>query len=164
MFYSCIYTLFALTCLKNVSEELFANLLFIFFFCINLLLDILLTFRTSYKDLLLKCYIRDCELIKSNYSKSWFFLDLISSLPLEIIISHIFKIKSSLKLFHIMSLYDLIRLVKMFRFIRIWRVFKLQISDYMGFKRRLYYICFILFIMIFITHFAACGWYWIGLY
>ena len=53
---------------------------------ISLLLDMILTFRSSYKDDEIKTFVRNEKDIRHNYIQNNFIMDLITALPIELMI------------------------------------------------------------------------------
>jgi len=138
---------------------------------IFLLIDLVLNFRTAYVDRYDHLHIiTSPKAIAKRYLKSWFFVDLISSLPLEFIMplflgSHITNNDRSLsEFFKVLRIFRLLRGLKMLRVLRIFRLFN-------GYGRQLHFVretaillkcvkC--LAAMLITAHYFACFWYLVG--
>eukprot|EP00638_Chattonella_subsalsa_P017852 CAMPEP_0117892812 /NCGR_PEP_ID=MMETSP0950-20121206/24911_1 /TAXON_ID=44440 /ORGANISM="Chattonella subsalsa, Strain CCMP2191" /LENGTH=931 /DNA_ID=CAMNT_0005752867 /DNA_START=1 /DNA_END=2795 /DNA_ORIENTATION=+ len=127
------------------------SLLVDFFF----FLDIAITFRTAYVDN--QELVVDTRKIAIRYLKSWFMLDLITSIPVEPILSA-FKIGGA-----ILSVPKLIRMIKAIRILKIFRLMKLMkaMSDWerkdsmsLTLSRFLKFVVLVFLI----AHISACSW------
>lgn len=119
-------------------------------------LDLALNFRTAYfyKDKL----VTDGRKIGLNYAKGWFLVDLVSTLPLDLIISSSVGASTDRnllrlpRLLRLARLARLLRLLRLFRLTRIFRKAQLHISINFAvikmFKLAL--------LVIFLAHFMAC--------
>ncbi|CAL8071875.1 unnamed protein product [Calicophoron daubneyi] len=115
------------------------------------LIDIVLNFHTTFVGPT-GAVISDPMLIRINYLKSWFTLDLISCLPYGLLDLIGSKDKGS-----VTSILHTLRIV---RLLRLWRVLR-KLDQFLE------YVATILFIMIFcfilLAHWLACVWYMVGM-
>jgi len=90
-------------------------------FDVCFLLDILLTFFTSYTDPISNQEVTDLKLVAVNYIKGWFLIDVFSIFPFEQLIDTVGNINQLLR---VVRLSKLLRLVRMFRLARAYKYMK----------------------------------------
>eukprot|EP01084_Bolivina_argentea_P127349 225237_1 len=145
------------------------NKLGIMAFCIDivLLIDICVNFRTQYYDkwdrLLLHTNPYD---IAKKYFKSWFWLDLITSFPVEFIVNSNGPRDSNISAYiKVLRIFRLFRILKMLRVIRIIKIFD-GLSKMMDIAREMFFVMRLWKIlggMILTAHYFACIWWHVGL-
>ena len=129
---------------------------------ILLLIDVVLNFFTAYFDRFdhLRLVISHKKIAR-RYIKSYFFLDLFTSFPFEFMINQNQNI--DVRLFGLFRVLRIMRIVKLFRFFRMLKIFN-------GFMKRfvvreimlVFKVLKILILMLFISHFNACIWWFVG--
>ncbi|KAA0192740.1 Potassium voltage-gated channel protein eag [Fasciolopsis buskii] len=116
------------------------------------LLDIVLNFHTTFVGPT-GAVISDPMLIRLNYLKGWFMVDLIASLP--------YGLLGFLRTSDNTHMANLFVALKFVRLLRLWRVLR-KLDQYLE------YVAAILLIMIFcfilLAHWLACVWYMVGVY
>lgn len=127
-------------------------------FDILLLFDVILNFRTAYfdkyDDLRL---VTNAKSIAKKYIKGWFFIDFLTSIPLEFVVPpEQSNIASYLKLLRIFRLF---RIVKMLRLLKMLKIFdgimkRFSIRELVIFAK----MSRIVAAMLLFAHFAACFW------
>ena len=124
------------------------------FFC-----DILIIFNTAYFDENFKV-VDDRKVIAYKYLTGWFFIDLMSILPFDLILNAT-DLNSLVRFARIGRLYKLVRLtrlLKVLRFMKDRNKFMNLISDVLkvglGFER----LFFFLLLAILLCHIVACLW------
>ena len=124
------------------------------FFC-----DILIIFNTAYFDENFKV-VDDRKVIAYKYLTGWFFIDLMSILPFDLILNAT-DLNSLVRFARIGRLYKLVRLtrlLKVLRFMKDRNKFMNLISDVLkvgfGFER----LFFFLLLSILLCHIVACLW------
>ena len=90
-------------------------------FDVLFLLDIIITFFTSYTDPISNQEVTDLKLITVNYIKGWFLIDIFSIFPFEQLIDTVGNINQLLR---VVRLSKLLRLVRMFRLARAYKYMK----------------------------------------
>ncbi|KAJ3415551.1 Potassium voltage-gated channel sub H member 7 [Chytridiales sp. JEL 0842] len=138
------------------------DFMFLINLCVDLVffIDIFVQFRTPFRDEQSGQVVRDEKAIAKNYAKSWFFLDLISILPIDMIgfnpngddstkSSNLTQLRL-LRFIRLARLLKLLRVLRASRKLRKWQVYinlryaALQLAQYA-------------FIIIFLIHWLACG-------
>jgi len=124
------------------------------FFC-----DILIIFNTAYFDENFKV-VDDRKVIAYKYLTGWFFIDIMSILPFDLILNAT-DLNSLVRFARIGRLYKLVRLtrlLKVLRFMKDRNKFMNLISDVLkvglGFER----LFFFLLLAILLCHIVACLW------
>ncbi|CAH8560596.1 unnamed protein product [Dicrocoelium dendriticum] len=114
-------------------------------------LDIVLSFHTTFVGPT-GAVISDPVLIRLNYLKGWFMMDLIAGLP--------YSLLSGLSSKQSRHTTNLLNALKVVRLLRLWRVLR-KLDQYLE------YVATILLIMIFcfilLAHWLACVWYMVGM-
>lgn len=106
--------------------EVFVDMYFYF--------DIVINFRTSYKTPEGELII-DPKMIRDNYIRSWFFIDIVACLPVTYIgmmLSGINSDQSTGQSLKVLKIFRLLRLAKMLRLARVKRVLKRMDEDAPG--------------------------------
>jgi len=114
-------------------------------------LDLILNFITSYQ--VGNSEITDPSKIASRYLKGWFILDLLSTLPLDVMLASYIVGYSAL----IRST----RLIRLFRLVRIAQ-FMQKLSKTNIFNPAILRMVFLGFWVMIVAHWAACGWIAVG--
>ncbi|KAF0717473.1 hypothetical protein As57867_002258, partial [Aphanomyces stellatus] len=127
--------------------------------------DIFLNFRIAYHNSE-RVLIWDGRTIAATYIKGWFFIDLISTLPIDLIGS-LFSSSSGasqvLKSAKILRIFRLTRLFKLIRLLKIGKVFK-RIHDSVQLSPSTERLLKLITIMISFGHWCACIFHWIMLF
>ena len=135
-----------------------------------LLIDICVNFRTAYVDKYDHLHIiTSPKAIAKRYVRSWFFLDLISSLPLEFIIPIFLgqavddDDRTLSEFFKILRVFRLLRGLKMLRVLRIFKLFK-GYGRYFFVRETAMFLKVLrcLAAMLITAHYFACFWYLVG--
>lgn len=128
-------------------------------------IDILLNFFTAYTDPSTSLMVTSPKLIAKKYIKSYFFVDLIATLPLGYILTH--SSSTAIKIGKLGRLPKLVKFVRGLRMLKLLRVYKLQkfimrlegeYNIHHGVSRLIKIVVTILVV----THMAGCFWYLIG--
>lgn len=118
----------------------------IFFF------DIVLNFRTTYQNILTGDEVTEPKRIAINYVKGRFWIDLLSSIPFELVLPFFFTEEFSQK-------FILLSMLKLFRVLRLGRIITyMNESDDVKLSLRLFKVCFFLILYI---HCTGCLWYYL---
>ena len=141
-----------------------------FFIDACLMIDIVIVFRTAYICQFDRLrIIHDPILIAKRYLRSWFFVDLLSCLPLEHII-HLFTKDSDAWQYH-MVVIDFLRIIKLLRIVKIVNTFKFfsehgtKNKNANGrIKRMIVASAKHISCMVLMAHYFACFWYGIGVW
>ena len=121
------------------------------------LLDVLLSFRTTYFDEELQAFVIVSNLMARNYLRSWFAVDLLSSLPWDVIIndglsSEVAGGSIGFKLFNSLRLLKLFRLARLGKYVTAleeWFTLSPTVFDLLKLFFRIFTIC----------HFVSCVWW-----
>ena len=120
------------------------------------ILDIILTFRTSYQNIHTGDEITNSKLIAINYMCGRFWIDLISAIPFEVVPllfvapeQHTFV--NDLKFITILKLFRVLRLERIINY--------MNTTDENKLSLRLIKLCFFLLLYI---HISACFWFYLG--
>ncbi|KAK3271093.1 hypothetical protein CYMTET_20537 [Cymbomonas tetramitiformis] len=93
------------------------------------LLDIILAFRMGYLDLYTGCWVFNAREIRKRYLRTWFVVDLVSTVPLDVILSWWLD-SDELDALKILKCIRIIRLLKVLRILRAGRIFQ-RIEEYL---------------------------------
>ncbi|KAL3308716.1 hypothetical protein Ciccas_012748, partial [Cichlidogyrus casuarinus] len=115
--------------------------------------DIVLNFHTTFVGPKGEV-ISDAKIIRINYLKGWFIIDLLSCLPYDVF--NAFKPESSQN--QISQLFSFLKVVRLLRIGRVTRKID-QYFEYMAASLLLMILSFVL-----LAHFLACIWYYIGIF
>ncbi|OMJ81416.1 hypothetical protein SteCoe_18155 [Stentor coeruleus] len=126
-------------------------------------IDILLNFNTSYYSH--AELINDRKAIVKNYIKFWFWIDLISTFPYDVVYN-VIEIRShsfsyAPQLLRVLKFYRLLRLIRLAKMKKIF----IQIEEYIDSEAIINFLIVLrLFVFaFFITHWIACLWYYVSL-
>jgi hypothetical protein len=118
------------------------------------MLDVLLNFFTGYTDR--GVLIMDQSAVAAKYCRSWLALDLLSSLPMDLILSPRRTLLSGGASDSLLRLHSLVRLLKITRIVRFQRIMqRLQLVLYV--KNSFLTVFNIAMVFVFYTHCFACG-------
>ena len=124
--------------------------------------DIFINFFSAYENNEGRIVFKFKE-ISSNYIKGWFFIDLVSSIPIYLILDNSAVINSEFmsKIQHITKLARIIRLLKLARMFK----FNKQLKKYLmslKISQDISFIVYIMIIVLFAIHWTGCMWYFIA--
>jgi len=130
------------------------DIVFSVIFCI----DMLVSFRTAFVLKDEDAYVIIPQLMYYNYIKTWFTIDFVSTVPLEMIMSTV----SSANTFASSS--KLIKILRLFRLVKLTRIFKLKVylvrlESMCGIPATLFDFLSLMIKVVFIGHFIACFWW-----
>ncbi len=130
---------------------------FVFFF------DILICFRTGYFSDEDDAVITVPDKIYNNYLKTWFWIDLLSSVPFEFIIDEaISQTHVGVSSIRLLKSIRLVRLLKLARLIKLSRYVSL-VEDYVGISPATFDLALLFVQIIFIAHLLGCVWWGLGI-
>ncbi|CAD8096473.1 unnamed protein product [Paramecium primaurelia] len=146
-------------------------------------LDIIINFNTAFQHK--GQYVYDRQLIIQNYLKWWFWIDVVSTFPFDLIVeaatSSVVEVdedeltkeqsqaqKDSLvqtmKLLRILKFFRLIKIIRLLRVLKLKQLFT-KLEDYIdisGSVVTIYQLLKLTFIMLFVAHWLACIWHFIA--
>ncbi|OMJ74679.1 hypothetical protein SteCoe_26358 [Stentor coeruleus] len=132
------------------------------------ILDILITFNSAYIDVTGKLIISR-KAITKQYLKSWFFVDLISSIPLEFF--HTSSLENSskatynrfIKIIRVSRIYKILRMVRILKTLRLFRTNYMEAFFHWA-KVSTNYARMVIFMTasIISVHVSGCFWYYIS--
>ncbi|CAD8198985.1 unnamed protein product [Paramecium pentaurelia] len=146
-------------------------------------LDIFINFNTAFQHK--GQYVFDRSLIVQNYLKMWFWIDVVSTFPFDLIVeaatSSVVQVdedeltqeqskvqKDSLvqtmKLLRILKFFRLIKIIRLLRVLKLKQLFA-KLEDYIdisGSVITIYQLLKLTFIMLFVAHWLACIWHFIA--
>eukprot|EP01083_Nonionella_stella_P083707 231517_1 len=136
------------------------------FIDIFLLFDIVLNFRTGYIDKYDHLHIITSPvMIAKKYLSSWFWLDLISSLPFEFVIPLLIHEEDTRfsEFVKVLRIFRLLRGLKMLRVLRVFKLFK-GFGGYVFVREAAMTLKCVrcLAAMLITAHYLACFWYLVG--
>ena len=151
----------------------FAPGAYVFEWCLDFLffVDICFSFRTCYEQSHTQIYVASSSKIATNYLRSWFTIDVLSTLPLDLIIEAIIGStsagsgddgKTDLEVLKLIRIIRLVRLVKLARLFKLGKVAK-SISDYID-NPQLLQLSSLLMMIVFISHLLGCFWFLLSPY
>ena len=131
------------------------------------LIDIIVSFNAATYDDDFEL-IGDRKTIMKNYFFGWFAIDLISILPLELIINQNGEAGNMVRLTRIGRLQKITKLLKLARLLKFAKSSSLAFLDsvleYLQLSATFTWLFFFLFSFCFVTHLIACLWIIIGLF
>lgn len=131
---------------SNEFIEMFFNLLFVF--------DIGINFVTAFKKG--GVLIKDRREIAYEYMRTWFLIDLVSALPVDLLIKDLRqKQQSSSTGNNVNKLLRMLRIFKLLRVVKIRRVFK-RLEQYTKLNPSLVRLSKTLVVLVFAWHWIAC--------
>jgi len=121
--------------------------------------DVLVNFNTAYYDSFTEVYVFDRSKIAVTYFTFWFWVDVVSAIPLEVFL--ILVASSNANFIRFVKLFRLIRLIRVIKLYRnsSWELYlqKLRISP------ALINLLLLAIQILFLCHFFACFWHYISL-
>ena len=127
-------------------------------------IDILLNFRTAYFKDNNELEVRSKEIAK-HYLRTWFFLDLLATVRLDLIIiaaaSSDVENQNVLRLPRLVRTLRLIRLVRLLRLMRVARVFR-KFQNHFAVHAGIFKLSRLGLFILFLSHFFACMWYFVA--
>ncbi|ETV96450.1 hypothetical protein H310_10203 [Aphanomyces invadans] len=126
-------------------------------------LDILLTFRLAFhnSDRIL---ISDGVTIATSYLKGWFFVDVLSTMPVDTIVGYFTTASSKLlKSTKLLRVFRVARLFKLVRLLKLGKVFK-RVRDSIQLSPSTERLLKLIMIMVCFGHWCACIFHWIMLF
>jgi hyperpolarization activated cyclic nucleotide-gated potassium channel 2 len=134
--------------------------------------DIFVNFITAYDDVERGIPVRNPRMIASNYLKSWFIMDLLACLPIELIMilagagaedsSNPSAGGEQLKVARLMRLYRLYRLVRLLRMVKILKVASSSmrvVVEYLEMNQNATRLLKLFAVLLWLIHIFACCWY-----
>jgi len=136
--------------------EMFIDLFFI--------LDIAVNFRTGYLEVGLSGTkeILDPQLVAQQYLRGWFWVDLLSSIPLTMIQKLKPDLDDSLRAIKFLRFYKLTRLLKLVKLIKVGPLAEV-LDDWLILQRQNLKMAKMLMLSFVVTHTIACSWAAVGL-
>ena len=127
------------------------------------LIDIILNFRTGYYGLD-GILVFSFGPIATRYLKSWFMVDFLSTVPIDLIVNYLIDTEnaSSLKSFKLARTFRLFRLLKLVRLLKLQKILNFFRTDGEGVAPVVLHVCGLTFKMLFVSHLLACGFYFVG--
>ncbi|CAD8187027.1 unnamed protein product [Paramecium octaurelia] len=146
-------------------------------------LDIFINFNTAFQHK--GQYVFDRKLIMQNYLKWWFWIDVVSTFPFDLIVeaatSSVVKVEEdeldqqqnksqkdslvqTMKLLRILKFFRLIKIIRLLRLLKLKQLFA-KLEDYIdisGSVITIYQLLKLTFIMLFVAHWLACIWHFIA--
>lgn len=130
------------------NTEIFITALFGF--------DILISFNTAYLDYNIEQLVYDRIKIAKFYLKFWFWVDLLATIPFDMIIGAFYSSKG----------FGAIRAIRIFRMIRLFKLYRIVrhngLLNKLHIEPALMNLMTLIFQIFFIAHFFACFWHYIG--
>jgi CRP-like cAMP-binding protein len=115
------------------------------------IIDLLLNFRTAYINSASGEPVWDPRMIARQYLKSWFPIDLVASIPFDVILSN--TSGRFPRLVRIMRLFRLAKLVKLLKLSDVIIMFE----DHLNVNRNVFSVLKLLLLMSFVGHITACA-------
>ena len=121
-------------------------------------LDICLNFNTAYFDVRHECYIYSRPMIASHYLEFWFWVDLVSTIPFDDLVSLIGGVRKHLEAIRA------IRILRLGRLFKLHRLMKLSeyIEEKMGISSSQINLVMLMLQIFFVAHVFACFWHLLG--
>ena len=144
------------------SFEVFVTLMF--------LTDIFFNFNTAYPEG--PNYVIDRAMIASNYLKSWFVIDALSSFPVELVDLAMEASKELARqrgeVVEDNTFAKALRALRMVRLLRMMKLLKMQelideLEDRLGMNMQILQIVKMVVMLLYLTHLLGCGWFFIGM-
>lgn len=123
--------------------------------------DMCATFNTAYLDRRLETYVFLRPLIAKNYLKFWFWVDLVSTIPWDDVVSLLATTPSGTNL----SAVRAVRIFRLGRLAKLQRINKLSeyLEEKMGIGPSLMLLLVLLLQIFFVAHVFACFWHFLAL-
>eukprot|EP01083_Nonionella_stella_P149628 475533_1 len=127
-----------------------------------LLLDVYLNFRTAYFDRYNPFQlITNPSEIGAQYVKTWFLLDLLTSIPFEFLVPT--TNNDATRILKLLRIFRLLRLLKLLRFLRMMKVFNNMLRGILTRTVVMVLKCVrIICLMILTAHYVSCLWWFFG--
>ena len=123
------------------------------------LIDIIINFNTGYRDH--DVVVVDRALIAQNYIFGWFIVDLIATIPFDLIFES-FSVDTVHGTHHILQVSKISRILKLLRLFRARRVF-LTVRESLRFGHTVERLAKLIMSAVFVAHWFACTFYFIGI-
>jgi len=121
-------------------------------------LDIIATFNTAYEEKNTGLMVKNRKLIFMRYLEFWFWIDILSTIPFDIIIQAILSSVSS-SLVTVTKVTRAFRLLRLVKLIRIFRLFRLMRNmETSGIHLSYIDSQYLILKVLFVCHFVACFW------
>jgi hypothetical protein len=135
---------------------------FVFDSCVDclFLIDIIVSFNTSYVDAATEITVTDRDLIAKNYLKMWFWIDLFSTVPVDTLVSQgMGQSANGLASLRLIKILRLTRMLKLMRVLKLSKFGKLLESyninpALLGVQKLVLQICFV-------AHLVSCFWHFL---
>eukprot|EP01039_Chlorochromonas_danica_P003102 gene3102-3396_t len=121
-------------------------------------IDILISFSTAYFSEKADALVISRKRIVRHYLKTWFMIDLISTLPFDRIFNAILDTSTNLTGTKLLKVIRLIRLFKISRVLKFSSYLEI-LEEKLGFSPAFFQLVLLLFQVFFIAHLIACLWY-----
>lgn len=159
MFYTVIFMPFFIA---FINDDNITILILDTIIDISFIVDIILNFNTCYYDEE-NNLVKDRSIISKNYLKSWFTIDVLTSIPLSIILDKTANLKTH-------SYIKLLKIIRLYRLIKLLRIAKLQktlsnndllesFNRYLNIDWGMNELFSFLIKTILLSHIFACIWY-----
>jgi hypothetical protein len=125
-------------------------------------IDIVLSFRTAYESGGEEAYVIVPTNIVLQYLKSWFIIDIASTIPFDVVLQSFFQGSGgseTLKSTRLLKTLRLIRLLKLFRILKLSKYVQ-EFEDVSGISPVVFDFFKLLIEVLFIGHFVACIWWY----
>jgi CRP-like cAMP-binding protein/voltage-gated potassium channel Kch len=125
-------------------------------------IDICLNFNTGYLDEM-ELLVTDRKLIVAHYLRGWFPIDLVSTVPIDLIAEGIMgsgggSNLASLKLVRIIRMFRLLKLARLKKLAKIWK----KMTQSLDLNPAALKLLKLLFSILFLSHIMCCFWYFLG--
>ena len=122
------------------------------FVSVFFMVDIVLSFRTAYESKIESAYIIDSALVAKHYLRTMFFVDFISSFPINFVTNSIYIPNSIVKLLRVSRLVRLAKVLKL-------RIYLNYLESISGISPNVIDMLFLIVKVIIIGHLIACIWW-----
>jgi CRP-like cAMP-binding protein len=127
-------------------------------------LDIAITFRTCYQSKRFDALVISKRMIAWKYLTTWFWIDVISTIPLDDMFSFATNHFGSTKIVKALKITKLLKVVRLLRLLRLTRLVKLNsylemIEDFLGISPALFELLSVLVQVFFAVHLSCCAWW-----
>lgn len=133
------------------------------FIDVMFLTDIVANFVTGYLDEM-DLLVTDKRLIARNYVRGWFFIDLVSTVPIDLVAEAFMGSSSGaaglsqLKLIRIIRMFRLLKLARLKKLAKIWK----KVSATLDLNPAALKLVKLLFSILFLSHMLCCFWFYLG--
>jgi len=125
-------------------------------------LDLIASFRTAYLDSVSGTLVRTPKLVAWHYVKTWFPIDLISTLPIDKIAPLFMSSNASGSALRSMKLVRIVRLARLFKIFKLMKIGDaIEDIEHLipGILKPVLDVSFMILMIIFIAHLLACIWF-----